>query len=345
MKNKILIPLTAGIILVICLLLKSNHGHQIRVVSFPNETNAEANVPSLTSAAPPVVQTANEGVPQNTNSEQLATQAERDQKKAALIDQNLNEWKTPIEFYGLVEDESNNVIANAKIGFECNDLSSQGTSFYHTDSDADGAFSIKNISGKLLRVTVSKSGYYSFQPNGAFFYYAGQNQNFVPDAGKPVVFYLRAKGVGINLIHYDKSFKLPRDGTPVLIDLPSGTVTQSSANALKVEGWTYDSQKIGGYKYDWRCRVSVPGGGLQTNDEEFPFLAPESDYVTEDIIDMPATNTIQWSYIVNRHYFIHTANGNFARMVFTIVAGGDNFCEINLYFNPSGSKNLEPAQQ
>lgn len=182
------------------------------------------------------------------------------------------------------------------------------------------------------------------QPNGAFFYYAGQNQNFVPDATSPVIFYLREKGNGSNLIHYDKSFNLSRDGTPILIDLPSGTMMPSSENSLKVEGWTYDSQKKEGSKYDWACRVSVPGGGLQTNDEEFPFLAPDSAYVAEDIIDMPVTNTVQWSYIVRRHYFIRTANGNFGRMIFTMVAGGDNFCEINLYFNPSGSHNLEPAE-
>jgi len=208
----------------------------------------------------------------------------------------------------------------------------------------NGGFSIQNISGKLLRVTVSKEGYYSYQPNGAFFYYAGENQNFVPDASRPVVFYLREKGAGTNLIHYDKSFSLSRDGTPILIDLPSGTVVSSGGDSLKVEGWTYDNQKKEGSKYDWKCRVSVPGGGLQTNDEEFPFLAPESDYVVEDIIDMPVTNTVQWSYIVRRQYYVRTADGNFGRMIFTMVAGGGNFCEINLYFNPSGSRNLEPVQ-
>jgi hypothetical protein len=344
MKNKHFILLAAGVFLAICLILKLYHRHPVSMESSPPEANQETSAQPQSAPMPPLVQTTNNGTTQNTNGQQLAPQAERDRKKQAIIDQNLNEWKTPIEFYGIVEDESNNVIANAKIDFQCNDLSPDGTSFYHTESDVDGAFSIKNISGKLLRVTVSKSGYYSYQPNGAFFYYAGQNQNFVPDAGRPVVFYLRARGAGTNLIHYDKSFRLPRNGTPVVIDLPSGTVTQSSGNSMKVEGWTYDSQKIGGFKYDWTCRVSVPGGGLQTNDEAFPFLAPDSDYVTDDAIDMPVTNTVQWSYIVSRHYFVRTADGNFGRMIFTMVAGGDNFCEINLYFNPSGSKNLEPVQ-
>jgi hypothetical protein len=136
----------------------------------------------------------------------------------------------------------------------------------------NGAFSIINIKGKLLRVTVSKAGYYSYQPNGAFFYYAGQNQNFVPDAGRPVVFYLREKGSGTNLIHYDKSFSLARVGTPILIDIPSGILVPSSENSLMVEGWTYDGQKKEGSKYDWRCRVSVPGGACKQITKNSHFL-------------------------------------------------------------------------
>jgi hypothetical protein len=344
MKNKNLIFFIAGIVLIICLILMYHHGNPAHLKSLPPETMTGSSVQPRTAPMPLAVQATNIGVVEAIRAQQTETKEDRDKKQAAINEQNLNEWKTPIEFYGIVEDESNNVIAGAKIDFECNDLSPEGTSFYQTHSDVNGAFSIKNISGKLLRVTVSKAGYYAYQPNGAFFYYAGQNQNFVPDAGRPVVFYLREKGSGTNLIHYDKSFSLARDGMPILVDLPSGKVMPSSGNALQVRVWTYDDQKKEGSKYDWRCRVSVPGGGLQTNDEEFPFLAPASDYVAEDIIDMPVTNTVQWSYIVHRHYYVRTADGNFGRMVFTMVAGGGNFCEINLYFNPAGSQNLEPTQ-
>lgn len=144
------------------------------------------------------------------------------------------------------------------------------------------------------------------------------------------------------MIRYDKSFVMPKDGTPVLIDLPAGKVVASSQNAVQVEAWINDSEKIDRWKFNWKCRVSVPNGGLQIYDEVFPFLAPEENYVLEEVIDMPATNNPSWSNQARRNYYIRTADGKYGRMVFTMVPAGDHFCELNLYFNPTDSRNLEP---
>jgi hypothetical protein len=254
-----------------------------------------------------------------------------------------DEWRTPIEFYGEVVDENTNPVTGAKVDFDCNDTSATGTSFYHTQSDANGLFSIKDIKGKLLGVNVSKEGYYSYLPHGNSFYYAGQNQNFVPDAGNPVVFRLRKKGPGEALIHFNKSFPVPKDGTPIQIDLATGNQTASSQNAFEIECWTNDAEKKSGWKFDWKCQVSVPGGGLQIYDEQFPFLAPEENYVAADEIDMTVNPDVPWTQDIKRSYFIRTGDGKYARMDFRMIAHGDHFCTIDSYFNPSGSRNLEPA--
>jgi len=89
------------------------------------------------------------------------TQEERAQKRQSAIEHSYDDWKTPIEFYGMVMDDSNNAIVGGQVAFQCNDLSSSGTSFYNTQSDISGGFSIKGISGKLLDVKVNKDGYYS----------------------------------------------------------------------------------------------------------------------------------------------------------------------------------------
>ncbi|HEX7569306.1 MAG TPA: hypothetical protein VF492_02260, partial [Verrucomicrobiae bacterium] len=75
---------------------------------------------------------------------------------------------------------------------------------------------------------------------------------------------------------------------------------------------------------------------------QFPFLAPENDYTNADFIDMSITNTPHWSNTVRRNYYVHTGDGRFGRMIFSMISGGDHFCELNLYFNPTGSRNLEP---
>lgn len=133
----------------------------------------------------------------------------------------LDGWRMPIEFYGRVVDENTNVVASAQIDFSCNDLSQNGTSHYKAISDQQGKFSIDRITGKLLTVHVSKEGYYSSKRDNDSFYYAGQNQNFTPDASNPLVFHLRKKGNVEPLLNWGQSgprpaisFAVARDGTP-----------------------------------------------------------------------------------------------------------------------------------
>jgi hypothetical protein len=255
------------------------------------------------------------------------------------------QWRTPIEFYGKVVDENTNPVQDAKVDFDCNDTSPEGTSFYHTTSDSNGLFSIRDIQGLLLGVKVNKDGYYPYLPNGDNFYYAGQNQNFVPDVARPVLFRLRKKGGGEPLTHFHKSFKVPKDGTPIQIDLATGNLAKSGEHTLEVECWTHDTEKKEGWKYDWKCQVSVPGGGLQIFTEQFPFLAPNDGYISQDTIDMTLRPNVSWTQDVQRQYYVQTADGKFARVVFGMVAGGDHFCVVDCYFNSSGSRVLEPQQQ
>jgi hypothetical protein len=263
------------------------------------------------------------------------------QMKEAL--ENQAEWRTPIEFYGEVVDENTNPVAGAQIDFDANDTSAEGTSFYHTQSDANGFFSIKNIQGKILGVKVSKEGYYSYAPAvGLTFWYAGANQNFVPDAGNPVVFRLRKKGVGESLIEIRRNYKIPRDGTPVGIDLATGTATTGGSGNFVVQCWTDDQGKPPGQKYDWRCLVTIPGGGLVLSDEAFPFLAPETGYVSTNQIAMPADQP-GWKSDVDVKFYYQLSDGRYGRMKFSMIAGGDHFCMIDSLLNPSGSRNLEPA--
>ncbi len=136
----------------------------------------------------------------------------------------MNDWKTPIEFYGKVVDQTTNPVAGAGVDFSCNDTSESGTSDYKTTSDPQGLFSIRGIAGKLLTVKVGKDGYYPSKRDNDSFYYAGQNVNFKPDENAPVVFHLRKKVSGEPLIVIEYPVfahiaQLRHDGTPVELDL------------------------------------------------------------------------------------------------------------------------------
>jgi hypothetical protein len=244
-------------------------------------------------------------------------------------------------------DERGVPLQGAKVDFSCNDLSPEGTSNYQTMSGPDGLFAISGIRGKLLVVNVAKEGYYTSREDNDSFYYAGQNSNFTPDPANPVLFHLRKKGVGDQLIHLQagiggpKDFIIPRDGTPVEVSLRTGKAAPSGQGDLRVQCWTDDQGKTPGQPYNWKCRIAVPGGGIVQYADEFPFQAPLDGYVPTNEICMPATMEATWSRNVKRTYFLRLADGNYARMNFEIVAAGGHFFSLESFLNPSGSRNLE----
>jgi hypothetical protein len=310
-----------------------------------SDTNQPVSPPSsqpqqnLQTSTVPVARTSSEPTPPNNP---MALIEKRRKEIEEEVKKGLNEWRTPIEFYGKVVDENTNPVVDAEIEFDCNDTSPKGTSFYHSQSDLNGLFSIRDIQGKIMGVKVTKKGYYASRKDNNNFEYGDQYSHFVPKAGEPVIFHLRKRTEGEPLVHFHKSYRVPRDGTPIEIDLETGLQTSSGRNALRVECWTQDAGKKSGEKYDWKCRISIVEGQLQLYKDEFPFTAPELAYVGGDEIDMTVKQDVRWESDVERHYFIKTADGKYGRIVFGMVAGGDHFCVVDSYFNPTGSRNLEP---
>ena len=258
------------------------------------------------------------------------------------IDTASDPWRTPIAFYGKVVDESNQPVAGVSVSFSCNDLSREGTSKYQTTSDGQGLFSLKGVKGKLLVLRLSKEGYYTSKRDNDSFDFAGDGRGIlVLDPTNPIVFHLQNRGHAEPLFVFNRSYRVARDGTPTGIDLTAGNVAGDQHAHLKVECWTDDVGKKPGQKYDWKCRISVPGGGLQLSTNEFSFYAPADGYKPFDEINMPASFEGWWQSDVERKYFVKLGDGKWGRVKFAMIAGGDHFCIIESYLNPSGSRNLE----
>jgi hypothetical protein len=337
--NKRYIILILGVVLIASLIWLQRRHHPALVQ--PGRQTTEA-VPL---SSPKLSNPPSANIVTNSNQDFSERIAEKEKRRKALEEKSLNEWRTPIQFYGLVKDESNSIVFGAQVDFECNDLSQEGTSLYHTESDANGLFSIKDITGKLLRVTVSKSGYYAYEPHGEFFYYAGLNQNFVPDVGNPVVFRLRKKGKGADLIEVDYPgfahiAQLKHDGTPVELDLFQGKQVADESGQLKLEFWRNLSEK-NAKLFNWKFQMSVPGGGLVETDEEFPFEAPDNGYQPSIIMDMP-TNAPNWQGNVKTEYYFQLGNGEYGRFGLDFLPYNGVFT-VHSAINPTGSRNLEPA--
>ena len=348
MKKRIFIVLLSLVVAGVWLWLRHNQpAEQVLTESPVEETNqptpsqsrqrrtAPASAPTPPSASIPPARDAAASVERRIN--QIKTEVER----------GYEEWRTPIEFYGKVVDENTNAVSNADVHFVWTDLSPKGNSDKQTTSDGNGLFSLRNEAGKHLMVQVSKQGYYSYQPFGAAFFYAGEDQNFVPDAANPVIFRLKKKGVAEPLVHVQapiggaKGFRVARDGTAIEISLTTGKTVSLGEGDFRVQCWTDDQSKPRGEKYDWKCQITVPNGGLVQSTEDLDFQAPSDGYRTSELIDMPANVGGEWSSHVKRNYFLKLADGNYARLSFEMVAGGDHFFQLESFLNPSGSRSLE----
>lgn len=155
------------------------------------------------------------------------------------------------------------------------------------------------------------------------------------------MFHLRKKGDAEPLVLCDNDFLISRDGKPVEVNLSKCKPVAIGAGHLRVECWTDDAGKPKGAKYDWKCRISVPGGGLRQSTEEFDFEAPLEGYEPFDEIDMPADLESGWGRRAERKYILKLGDGNYARIKFTMIAGGGHFFHLESFLNPSGSRNLE----
>jgi hypothetical protein len=283
--------------------------------------------------------------PETTNATKIhprPTQAEI----SNLQQQALAEWQKPIEFYGKVVDERTNPVAGASVKFQWADRTENVTANTSTtESDTEGLFSLRGKKGRSLEVWVSKEGYYASHEGYKGFLYSLGNDIYLPDSQNPVIFNLRKKAKGESLVGSDfpgfaHIAQLHQDGTPVELDLFKGTRVSAGSGQLKLEFWRDISNKNAN-KFDWKIQLSVPNGGIVGTDEEFAFEAPKTGYQPSFVIDMPATNQV-WLGELRTKYYIQLPNGNYGRIDFYLLPY-NGVITVHSAINPSGSRNLEPA--
>ena len=315
------------------------------ILAVERSRDGVANTPLLTvptpqPTLPPVAQQL------ATSGEEMKNEPETNQQKAYMTG-----FLTPIEFWGKVVDESAQPIAGASVKLGANDNPNPmgDGSTYKLTTDANGLFSIKDICGISLDVQVSKDGYYSTeQSRGKANYVLKNNTDLpVPTPERPSIFVLRKMGESAALVLVENSADLPKNGTPVMIDMALGSA--STRGDVKVECWVQDEGvDTSVYNpYDWSCVISVPGGGLVERTDPLDFTAPIGDYRASDEIQMPKTAD-KWRQQVTKEYFIMRPDGTFGRVQIRVVTGAYNFVRFESYMNPEkGERNLQydPAKR
>jgi hypothetical protein len=252
------------------------------------------------------------------------------------------QWKMPIEFYGKVIDQFGQPVATAEVVLGWTTVigpipDPKITVF----TDTDGRFKLKEIQGKILLVNVSKNGYdYTSDSQGDFEYAFFYQDNFhVPDPNNPVIFRLQKLMGAEPMYKYLSYGKIPLGGTSLVYSVEKGKITNQGDLAFSV---------LVGESNRYGSEFSVTIQGLNDascvfSDEEFLFKAPEIGYRGSLTVDHKLTASNYDPAQILRFY-VRTGTGKYAAIDAKVTLLGDlsgaNF-RVIVYYNPSGSRNLE----
>lgn len=252
-------------------------------------------------------------------------------------------YSTPVLFYGKVVDEGGKPIAGAHAKLMVDNVQWSSGKRFDRVTDAAGLFDLTDTQGAAVAVDVDKEGYASTEKSRGMFRLGKLRTNDDPKPpapNEPAIFVLQSLGKVEPLVRVGTFVKVARNGQPTELDLSTGKSVAIGQGNFRVEAWTNDQTKDERGHYDWRCKISIPNGGLIERKDLSVFEAPAEGYKASDEINMPKDAT-PWQSRVRRQYFLKLANGRYARVQFEMVAQGDNFFSIKSYLNPNAaSRNL-----
>lgn len=238
--------------------------------------------------------------------------------------------KMSIDFYGRVVDMNDQPVEGATVKFSWTNLSPAGSTQTIAQSDAEGLFSLNNVSGKSLIVQVEKEGYYTSRQNRYGYEYAwfSEPDFHQPDLASPVVFRLQKKQEADPLIYREQELKVAM-GFSIEVGLDAGAT-------LRIELLSNPRPQ----QDSWSMRASVANGGMQVAAEEFPFLAPTDNYQTSLILDDATPKPPGWTEIYEGGILYLKTGSTYGRIEIQMISGKD-WMRIKSWLNPSGSRNLE----
>jgi hypothetical protein len=243
-------------------------------------------------------------------------------------------------------DEKESPLAGANVHFGWNSLNEQDEIVRSEEtviSNEQGLFSITSRRGKRLFVEVGKKGYYALSKNPLAFEYAVPYEGlFTPDSANPVVYHLRKRGTGVDLVTSDYGVRssfpinLKNDGTPVQVDMLERKTGQGALSISQVKPTLEQLSSA----RQWSFRMEIPDGGFIEYNDEFPFEAPATGYrpVLEFNFQAGQTN---WATRVSQDYYIKFGNPpRYGRLHLEteIMWSG---ARLTYAINPDGSRNLE----
>jgi hypothetical protein len=246
----------------------------------------------------------------------------------------------PMYFYGLVVDESNQPIVGAEVTFSKTQTGETAPQL----SDPNGRFELAGVTGRYLSVEVAKTGYYATKTSRQSFDYSPEGGNFQGDSRDPVVFQLRSRGPGADLITSQYGVRpeftvaVPKNGNPIRVDMLQRK--SGGAGQLEIQSWIETDPKTF-RTTSWRLRLAIPDGGFLAHQDEFPFMAPDQSYHSELVFPEPNTTNAGFGISQKTYYIRFGQPPRYGRLQISASASTGNVM-LQYAINPDGSRYLEP---
>ncbi|HTB79776.1 MAG TPA: hypothetical protein VK717_02695 [Opitutaceae bacterium] len=269
-------------------------------------------------------------------------------EKIALI---LNQLNTKnIEFYGKVIDQDRHPLADVSVYATAiyHSAVSEGENKTETKTDAQGLFSFHDMKGRTLGIGLDKAGYEYGGDKGPFQYtdLVSKEEHFHPDANSPVIFVMYKLRGAEPMIHGEKYFKLPHDGTPIRIDLLTGKQVENGGDiliAMKHDVWPNGIIPVQ-RKFNWSANIAPINGGVVESTQRLMYLAPEDGYIPALTFNYNS-DTPGWTSGVDESFYLKTRNNIYSRVSIQLRAVAKvpsrTGISVEWWLNPSGSRNLE----
>ena len=259
--------------------------------------------------------------------ENMATTSGRPVEKAAAATfRNNNGWQmpespaaegdAPIVFYGKLEDQSDNPVAEAEItGTTIYHLGgSERTARFSTTSDANGFFTLDAGTGASLEVMPHKPGYALAATNNGGYYslLRPEAQRQHPDPNRPVVIKMWKLQGAEPLAAIDQRYQFYyATNSPLYFDFINGEMVPSGGD-LKLT-----INRPAGYlspdaPQDWSVEIEGVDGGLMEvtpGQWQTTYWAPVDGYQPKIELLMSAHGSQAWSGSMAASFFVQTREG------------------------------------
>lgn len=272
--------------------------------------------------------------------------SETKEEQARTVLSKMND--VPIIFYGRVQDQFGNPVADAEIigSIIVDNGKVEGTSKVSAISDASGLFQLNGGQGESIGVMPRKEGYALASTETEFKYsHFYPESRHVPDPSKPVVFKMWKLQGGEPLVHFQFKARVPCNGASVAFDLQTGQRVESGGDIIiRVESSPAPNVME---KYNWEAKIQPVNGGvvLYEGRMESVFLAPEGGYEPEFVISQQKDSQ-PWQSGFNGSFYLKSRGGrSYGKIDLGIITDtvkeGSIPIMMSGYVNPAGSRNVE----